>query len=78
MWLITIVDNDSVLDFEALAKTGLLDGLDAGNRAERAELIAWLLEQGFGVEQIPRESALHCCPCAERWEMTAVTCRHAK
>jgi Adenylate cyclase regulatory domain len=57
MWLITIVDNDSVVDFEALAKTGLLDGLDAGNRAERAELIAWLLEQGFGVEQIRRESA---------------------
>ena len=42
---------------EALEKTGLLDGLDAGNRAERAELIAWLLEQGFSVEQIRHESA---------------------
>jgi adenylate cyclase len=57
MWLITIVDNDSVVDVEALAKTGLLDGVDPGNRAERAELVAWLLEEGFSVEQIRRESA---------------------
>jgi adenylate cyclase len=54
---VTIVDNDAVVEIEALEKTGLLDGLDAGNRAERAELIAWLLEQGFSVEQIRRESA---------------------
>jgi adenylate cyclase len=53
----TIVDNDAVVEIEALEKTGLLDGLDAGNRAERAELIAWLLEQGFSVEQIRHESA---------------------
>jgi len=37
------------VDIEAL---GLLDGLDDGARAERAELVAWLLEQGFSVEQI--------------------------
>lgn len=37
------------VDIEAL---GLLDGLDDGARADRAELIAWLLEQGFSVEQI--------------------------
>jgi adenylate cyclase len=53
----TIVDNDAVVEIEALEKTGLLDGLDAGNRAERAELVAWLLEQGFSVEQIRREFA---------------------
>jgi adenylate cyclase len=30
----------------------LLDGLEGDARAERAELVAWLLEQGFTVEQI--------------------------
>ena len=53
----TIVDNEAVDEIEALAKTGLLDGLDAANRTERAELVGWLLEQGFSVEQIRRESA---------------------
>ena len=33
----------------------LLDGLTGRARAERAELIPWLLEQGISVEQI-RES----------------------
>lgn len=46
-----------MVDIEAVEKTGLLDGLDPGSRAERAELVAWLLEQGFSVEQIRRESA---------------------
>lgn len=37
------------VDIEA---SGLLDGLDDGARAERTELVAWLLERGFSVEQI--------------------------
>lgn len=37
------------VDVEA---TGLLDGLEDGARAERAELIPWLLERGVTVEQI--------------------------
>jgi adenylate cyclase len=37
------------IDVEA---SGLLNGLEGEARAERAELIAWLLEQGFDVEQI--------------------------
>ncbi|MBV9091226.1 MAG: adenylate/guanylate cyclase domain-containing protein [Mycobacteriaceae bacterium] len=32
--------------------SGLLEGLDGDARAQRAELIAWLLERGFTVEQI--------------------------
>jgi adenylate cyclase len=36
-------------DFEAL---GLLDGLDGMARQERAELIQWLLDQGFSIEHI--------------------------
>lgn len=32
--------------------SGLLDGLDGEARAERAELIPWLIEQGFTVEEI--------------------------
>ena len=36
-------------DIEA---TGLLDGLEGNARAERAELIAWLLQRGFTVEQL--------------------------
>jgi adenylate cyclase len=35
----------------------LLDGLQGDRRAERAELIAWLLERGFTVEQIGAASA---------------------
>jgi adenylate cyclase len=37
------------VDIEAL---GLLDGLEGNARAERAELIPWLLERGITVEQI--------------------------
>lgn len=37
------------VDLEAL---GLLDGLEDGARAERIELIHWLLERGVSVEQI--------------------------
>lgn len=36
-------------DFEAL---GLLDGLDGTARAERAELIQWLLDRGFSIDHI--------------------------
>ena len=31
---------------------GLLDGLDGDLRAERAELVEWLIQQGFSVEEI--------------------------
>ena len=54
----TASDDDTVTDIEAVEQTGLLDGLlDAGIRVERTELIAWLLEQGFDVEQIRSEPA---------------------
>lgn len=42
---------------DALAETGLLAGLDDSARAERVELIAWLLEEGFSFEQIKAEVA---------------------
>src|SRR5574337_57765 len=45
------------VDVGAIEKTGLLDGLDDGARTELVELIAWLLEQGFSVEQIQGEFA---------------------
>ena len=35
----------------------LLDGLEGSARAERAELIEWLLEQGITVEEIRGTSA---------------------
>lgn len=35
-----------------LDESGLLDGLDGQARQERAELITWLLDRGFSVEQI--------------------------
>ena len=38
-------------DFDIEA-SGLLDGLEGKARAERAELIPWLLERGITVEQI--------------------------
>lgn len=46
-----------VTDIESIVETGLLDGLDENIRVERAELIAWLLAQGFDVEQIRSEVA---------------------
>jgi len=36
---------------------GLLDGLEGQARAERAELIQWLIDKGFTVEQIRAEVA---------------------
>ncbi|CAA0122138.1 pH-sensitive adenylate cyclase [Mycolicibacterium vanbaalenii] len=42
------------VDLEA---SGLLDGLEGTARAERAELIPWLIERGVGVEQIRGTSA---------------------
>lgn len=44
-------------DSEAIDKAGLLEGLDGRIREERAELVTWLLEQGFDVEQIRSELA---------------------
>ena len=35
-----------------LDASGLLDGLDGQARQDRAELLTWLLERGFTVEQI--------------------------
>jgi adenylate cyclase len=46
-----------VHDIDAIQKTGLLDGVDDSSRQERIELIAWLLAEGFGVEQIRSEVA---------------------
>lgn len=43
--------------YETLAELGLFDGLDASAREERAELVAWLFEQGFGLDQIRAEVA---------------------
>jgi adenylate cyclase len=40
------------VDIEA---TGLLDGLEGAARAERHELIEWLLQEGFSVERIRQE-----------------------
>lgn len=42
---------------ETLTELGLLDGLVGSAREERTELVAWLLEQGFGLEQIRAEVA---------------------
>ncbi len=42
------------VDLEA---SGLLDGLDGQARAERAELIGWLLDQGVALDQIRGNSA---------------------
>ncbi len=42
------------VDIEA---SGLLDGLEGDARAERAELIEWLLQEGFSVERIKDEVA---------------------
>ncbi|HEU0191277.1 MAG TPA: adenylate cyclase regulatory domain-containing protein [Mycobacterium sp.] len=44
-------------DIEAMAAAGLLHGLEGDARAERIELIGWLLEQGFTREQIRSEPA---------------------
>ena len=35
-----------------IESSGLLDGLEGEERAERAELVAWLLARGFTVEAI--------------------------
>jgi adenylate cyclase len=40
-----------VSDFD-LDASGLLDGLDGNARAERAEVIAWLLDRGFKIDHI--------------------------
>ncbi len=35
-----------------IAASGLLDGLEGAERAQRAELVAWLMDKGFTVEEI--------------------------
>lgn len=40
------------MDAKEIEASGLLDGLEGDARAERAELIDWLLKRGFTVEQI--------------------------
>ena len=40
------------IDIEAIEAAGLLDGLEGVARAERAELIEWLLAEGFTLEHI--------------------------
>ncbi len=42
---------------EAIEASGLLDGLEGKARAERAELIEWLLDEGFTVDHIRSEFA---------------------
>lgn len=44
-------------DTDAIEASGLLDGLEGRARAERAELIDWLLGEGFTVEQIRNDFA---------------------
>ena len=46
------------VDIEAL---GLLDGLEGDARTERAELIAWLLDRDFSIDQIAPRSLRCCC-----------------
>jgi len=46
-----VSNEDAVADFDIEA-SGLLDGLEGQARAERAELIPWLLERGITVDQI--------------------------
>ncbi len=45
------------IDLETIEAAGLLDGLEGQARAERAELIEWLLGEGFTVEQIRNDFA---------------------
>jgi adenylate cyclase len=45
------------VDMRAVEESGLLDGLDGTARAERAELVEWLLAEGFTVEHIRSEFA---------------------
>ena len=37
-----------------IAASGLLDGLEGAERAQRAELVAWLMDKGFTVEDAER------------------------
>jgi adenylate cyclase len=45
------------VDMEAIESSGLLDGLDGQARAERAELVEWLIGEGFTIEHIRSEIA---------------------
>ena len=45
------------IDIDAIEDAGLLDGLEGEARAERAELIEWLLAEGFTLRHIHSEFA---------------------
>jgi adenylate cyclase len=45
------------IDLETIEPAGLLDGLEGQARAERAELIEWLLAEGFTLDHIRSEFA---------------------
>ena len=45
------------IDIDAIEDAGLLDGLEGVARAERAELIEWLLAEGFTLQHIRSEFA---------------------
>ena len=47
----------SVADDFDLDASGLLDGLEGRARAERAELIPWLMERGVSIDQIREDAA---------------------
>ena len=45
------------IGIDGIEASGLLDGLDGVAREERAELLEWLLSEGFSVEHIRAEFA---------------------
>ncbi len=47
----------SAEDEDRFAEFGLLDGLEGDSRHERADLIVWLLAQGFTIDQIRRSGS---------------------
>lgn len=48
-------DEDAAANLAAIDQEGLLVGLEGAARAERAELIGWLLTQGFSTDEIRYE-----------------------
>ncbi|GFG54719.1 adenylate/guanylate cyclase domain-containing protein [Mycolicibacterium agri] len=50
-------DRHHDIDMSAIEAAGLLDGLEGKAREERAELIEWLLDEGFTIEHICGEFA---------------------
>jgi adenylate cyclase len=62
------------VDIEGL---GLLDGLDGQAREERAELIAWLLDQDFRVEQIRKAISVMLMPAGRLGRVSRLGGAHA-